>query len=42
MSTTHIDDAAVAAHGHKAAGEESLAPQQVRIMGRTSYYERNR
>jgi NCS1 family nucleobase:cation symporter-1 len=40
MSTTQLDDklAASAAQGHKAAGEESLAPQQVRIMGRTSYY----
>lgn len=28
---------AVAAVEHKGAGEESLAPQQVRIMGRTSY-----
>jgi NCS1 family nucleobase:cation symporter-1 len=26
-----------AAAGHKAAGEESLAPQQTRILGRTSY-----
>ena len=38
MSTAQIEDQAAAdAHGHKAAGEESLAPQQTRIMGRWSY-----
>src|SRR5919106_4729948 len=38
MSITQIEDrAAPPAHGHKAAGEESLAPQQARIMGRWSY-----
>ena len=37
MSTTHLEDG-LTIHDHKAAGEESLAPQQVRIMGRTSYY----
>jgi NCS1 family nucleobase:cation symporter-1 len=39
MSTTQLEDrlAPPGAHGHKAAGEESLAPQQTRIMGRWSY-----
>ncbi len=43
MLTSNRQDApapsapAVAAVEHKGAGEESLAPQEVRIMGRTSY-----
>jgi NCS1 family nucleobase:cation symporter-1 len=32
-----VPAAAPAAASHKAAGEESLAPQQTRILGRTSY-----
>lgn len=40
MATTQTQDQYASMEGAhtKGAGEESLAPQQVRIMGRTSYY----